>query len=77
MLRMEQTTSSAERVSAHVGQRIKDSGVSIVWLCEHTGIPRSTMLRRLSGHSAFNLNELDRIAVALRLSTADLLQVAS
>lgn len=60
---------AAERVSA----RIKDCGVTIVWLCEQTGIPRVTMHRRLTGRSTFNLNELDRIAEALRISPLDLL----
>ena len=73
MLRMAQPPSTAERVSALVSQQVKDCGVTVVWLCERTGIPRSTMLRRLSGRSAFNLNELDRIAEALRVPIESLL----
>lgn len=65
---MEQTATIAERVSAQVAALIKDSGVTVVWLCGKTGIPRSTMLRRLDGHQPFNLNELDRIAEALRFT---------
>lgn len=56
-------TSVASRVSA----QIEAAGVTEVWLCDKTGVPRSTMRRRLAGHSAFNLNELDRIAAALRV----------
>lgn len=75
MLRMEQATTTARQVSVRVAEQIKASGVTLVWLCERTGIPRSTMNRRLAGHSAFNLNELDQIAAALRIGTAELLDV--
>ena len=73
MLRMAHLNSTAARVSARVAAQIKESGVTVVWLCERTGIPRSTLNRRLSGHSAFNLNEVDRIAEALRIDAAELL----
>lgn len=72
MLHMEHTT-TAEKVAARVSQQIKDCGVQVTWLCERTGIPRSTMLRRLSGRSPFNLAELDLIATALRLPVTDLI----
>jgi len=61
------------KVADHVARQIAEAGVTQVWLCEKTGIPRTTMHRRLTGHSAFNLNELDRIAEALRIPTASLL----
>lgn len=76
MLRMAHTP-TAELTSARVAERIKESGVTLVWLCARTGIPRTTMERRLRGQSPFNLNELDRIAEALRIPTTDLLAVAS
>lgn len=64
---------TAERVAARISEQIRESGVTLTWLCVKTGIPKSTMLRRLNGHSPFNLNELDRLADALRMSTRDLL----
>lgn len=63
----------AQKVAAH----IKDSGVTIVWLCEKSGIPRSTLLRRLNGSTPFNINELERIAAALRVPTTELMAVAA
>lgn len=51
-----------------MAEQIKASGVTVVWLCETTGIPRSTLLRRLNGHAPFTLSEIDRIAMALRVS---------
>lgn len=77
MFRMELLTDSTELVSAHVSDQIKESGVKLTWLCEKTGIPRSTMVRRLNGSTSFSLNELDRIAAALRVTTADLLRVVA
>lgn len=61
-------------VAERVSDRITESGVAVVWLCGKTGIPRSTLTRRLSGHSSFTLNELQRIADALRVPVAELLE---
>ncbi len=72
---MEHTT--ATQVSVRVSQEIKTSGVTVVWLCEKTGIPRTTMSRRLAGHTPFDLNELDRIAEALRIPVATFLSVVA
>lgn len=69
-------TTTASKVAATVAERIKASGVTVVWLCEHTGIPRSTLMRRLNGMTPFDLNELDRIAQALRIDTTELLNAA-
>lgn len=76
MLHMEQTQ-TASYVAERVSEAIKEHGVTVVWLCERTGIPRSTLNRRLTGAAAFDMNELDRIASALRISTASLLPVVS
>lgn len=77
VLRMAQPEYLAETVPSRVAAAIKESGVTTVWLCAETGIPRSTMQRRLSGHSPFNLNELDVIAKALRLPVTALLPQAA
>jgi predicted transcriptional regulator len=73
MLHMEHTTTTAERVSAQVVKQIKERGVTVVWLCDQTGIPRSTMLRRLSGRTPFDLNELERVSSALHVPVSDLI----
>lgn len=64
---------TTEHVALRVSALVKESGVTKTWLCERTGIPRTTLDRLLNGHSAFNLNQLDRIAGALRVSTTVLL----
>jgi len=70
---MEQHEGATQAVADRVTDQIKTSGVTVVWLCEDTGIPRATMVRRLKGLSSFNVNELERIAKSLRVDTADLL----
>ena len=63
-------------VAAEVSKRITKSGVTRVWLCQQTGIPRSTLERRLAGFPSFTMNELQRIADAIRVPVADLLEPA-
>lgn len=65
--------STAERVALRVGTMIQESGVKYTWLCDQTGIPRTTLHRLLKGQVAFNLNQLDAIAEALRMPVAALL----
>lgn len=55
------------RVARSVAEAIESSGVTVVWLCEKSGIPRTTMTRRLAGNSSFTVDELDRVANALRV----------
>lgn len=75
LLHMEhpQSTSPAQLVARRVNDEIRESGITVVRLCEKTGIPRTTMTRRLSEHSPFNLNELHAIATALRIPVSRLL----
>lgn len=49
--------------------------VSEVVLAESTNIPRSTLKRRLAGASPFTVDELDAIAVALKVPFATLLGI--
>jgi hypothetical protein len=74
LLRMEQRAEATQAVASRVSDQIKSCGVTVVWLCQDTGIPRATMLRRLAGHQpGFSINELDRIAKSLRVGISDLL----
>lgn len=60
--------------TAHrVAQRIEDRGTSVAWVIRRTGIPRSTFLRRLSGHSSFTLAEVELLAHALDTSATELI----
>lgn len=64
---MDITTAYPSRVAEAVREAITSSGVTIVWLCDITGIPRTTLVRRLGGHAPFSVAELDAIASALRV----------
>jgi len=56
----------AEAVAAHLGR----AGRSRRWLSEHSGIPASTLRRRMQARSDFTVTELAAIALALDLSPA-------
>ncbi|MGN0065784.1 MAG: helix-turn-helix domain-containing protein [Nocardioides sp.] len=72
---MEQRGAALE-VADRVIRQLMLAGDSVHHLCFLTGIPRVTMDRRLSGETPFTLNEIDRIAEALRVPTAHLLPPA-
>lgn len=71
-VRMESAGSYQERVAATVAETIDRHGVKLVWLSDQTGIPRTTLDRRLSGKSPFTVAELDAIAAALRIPVESL-----
>lgn len=52
-------------VAAAVRQAIEDAGETQLGVAEKTGIPRTTLMRRLGGHSPFTVAELAAIADAL------------
>lgn len=55
---MDITRGTAERVSA----AIEAAGQTHLAVAEQTGIPRTTLLRRLSGAAPFTITELERVA---------------
>ena len=67
---MDMTTEVARQVAAGVVRVMQDKSISEVQLSEQTGIPRTTLKRRLSGHSAFNVAELAAIATVLGVDFA-------
>lgn len=69
---MDITPPIAQQVAAGVAQAIQDCGLSEVAVAERSGIPRTTLKRRLAGHSAFNVAELAAIAAVLGVDFASL-----
>jgi len=67
------THSLDARVAGIVNRLIADHGTTELVLANETGIPRTTLRRRLSGRSNFLLVELAAIAHYFGLGTADLL----
>lgn len=66
---MDSTTATA--------QRVRDALVAAerttAWLSTKTGIPATTLARKLNGHSDFTIAEIARLAKALNVPAADLL----
>ena len=64
---MDMTTEVARRVAAGVVRVMQEKGLSEVQVSERSGIPRTTLKRRLAGHSAFNVAELAAVATVLEV----------
>ena len=66
-----------DSIVAGTAKRVTDAamaaGKSQVALSDETGIPRATLIRRMDGHSPFNVLELGRVAVALGVSVSSLI----
>lgn len=60
-------------VADRVVAAMETKGATRLGISEATGIPRTTLLRRLSGASSFTVAELDAIARALEVPVRDLI----
>ena len=65
--------SLATHVTDAVNAALEQRGESVQGLALATGIPRTTLIRRLGGFSPFTVAELDAIAAALCLDVSALL----
>lgn len=64
-------------VADRVVAAMESKGATRLGISEATGIPRTTLLRRLSGASSFTVAELDAIARALEVPVRDLIGEAA
>lgn len=64
---------ATQRRAASIREAIDLAGHTPFSIAEATGIPRTTLNRRLLGASPFNTEELDAIALALGTNVTDLL----
>lgn len=62
------------RVAGRVRSAMEAKGENPNSLAMKTGIPRVTLLRKLSGTSAFNVDELDALAEALGVAASSLVR---
>lgn len=67
------TPPSTQTVAGRVRSAMEEQGQTEKGLADATGIPRTTLRRRLTGNSPFTLNELDVLAPLLGISLVDLL----
>lgn len=51
--------------------KIKESGMTIVAICEKTGIERATLYNRLKGVGEFSASEIVALSEVLRLKNTD------
>ena len=73
---MDSATYSA-LVAENVENALEAAGRSVLSIAESTGIPRSTLDRRLKSHggSPFSVREVKAIAIVLGITAAELLVV--
>lgn len=69
-------TSQAPGVGPLVAARLASAGISVKAASEATGIPRATLIRRLSGHSPFDTTQLERIATLIGTKPSELMAEA-
>lgn len=67
----------ADTVAANVRSSLILSGVSVKALAERTGIPRTTLLRRLDGHQPFTVAEVEAIAEVVGVLPESLMRGAA
>jgi transcriptional regulator with XRE-family HTH domain len=69
-------STATERVAQTVRDAMSAQNVSQLALSNATGIPRVTLIRRLSGRSPFTIAELAVVAEALGVQTSELVAAA-
>lgn len=67
------TPPSNHTVAQRVRDAMEEQGQTEKGLAEATGIPRTTLQRRLTGNSDFTVTELDALARHLGIALVDLL----
>lgn len=59
---MATNTDTSKAVARAVSAALREAGIAQRDAASRTGIPTTTLSRRLTGHSPFNLNELELLA---------------
>jgi len=65
----------SQAVSARINALRQSAGLSILTLSEKSGVPRTTLDRKLNGHADFSVREVKAIAEALGTSALELTTV--
>jgi predicted transcriptional regulator len=69
---MAPTPSYTERVAAAVAAAIAEAGITYQSVAHGSGIPPTTLHRKLNEHTAFNVRELEQIAKYLGIEVEQL-----
>lgn len=70
---MPTTTPTSRTIAANVSAALSTAGIAQRDAAARTGIPLATLSRRLTGHSPFNIAELDLLADLLGTNVAALI----
>jgi lambda repressor-like predicted transcriptional regulator len=74
---MPTTTDTSRNIAAHVSAALSTAGIPQRDAASRTGLPMSTLSRRLTGNSPFTVTELDLIAGLLGCTVSDLVTQAA
>lgn len=69
---MEHPATVSQRMGDVVSRRITDAGMSLRSFSTKTGIPLTTLTRRLAGQNPFDVDELAAVALVLGTAVSDL-----
>lgn len=64
------STEYTEAVTEAIGQARNEAGMSVLALSRESGIPYSTLDRKLKGHGDFTMRETFNLAAALKVPVA-------
>ena len=67
---------SRVRIAQAVNARLQSAGIPQLAVSEQTGIPMTTFVRKITGKSPFDIDELGAIAALLDVSVAALITYA-
>lgn len=67
------TPPTTRTVAERVRVAMEENGQTPKGLADVAGVPRTTLLRRLTGNSSFTLTEIDALAPHLGVTVGDLL----
>jgi transcriptional regulator with XRE-family HTH domain len=70
---MATTTNTSRNIAAHVSAALSTARIAQRDAASRTGIPITTLSRRLTGNSPFTVTELDLIAQLLGVTVSDLI----
>lgn len=70
-IHMDNPTSTQTLTAQKVAAAVDAAGISLLGLANQTGIPRTTLHRRMTGHSSFYMEELHTIAKALSVPVTE------
>lgn len=70
------TLPASQRVALAVRDHLRQAGKTQLDIVDATGIPRTTLNRRMTGNSPFTISELELIAGAIGVTVTEIMQAS-